>query len=336
MTASFTVRPLAILVASVLAAMAPAAFATENGQVRALLGAPSYELATPQFPGLYGQLWYQHYSADKLRDNDGNQVTRSASVGGTVVPVQVDAKVRADVIVPRLTWITEQMVGDGRLGFSASMPLVRQRTTVKLSSPAAALSPTFAAALAAGSAAQSGEQSGVADTELTAFVDWQQESSRLAAGLAVVAPTGDYEAGRAVNIGTGDFWTLRPMMVASYVWENGFQIGTRTTYSINSTNRDTDVRSGQYLHADWAAVYPLGDLWRVGVQGFVLAQTTKDEGPGVAEDGNKARTLGVGPTVAYLSETGTWALDVKVMQEFEVRNRPEGTIGWVRLNFRLD
>lgn len=329
MTVSIHARPLAALAASLAAAIATPGFAAENGQIRALLGAPSYELATPQFPGIYGQLWYQHYEADKIRDNDGKRVTTASGA-------DLSTKVRADVIVPRLTWITEQMLGEGRVGFSASMPLVKQTTSVKLSSPLAAASPAVAAALARASAAASGEESGQADTELTAFVDFQQESSRLAAGLAVVAPTGDYEAGRVVNIGTGKYWTFRPLLVASYVWENGLQIGTRATYSFNTTNSDTDVRSGQYLHADWAAVYPLGDLWRIGMQGFVLTQTTKDKGPGVREDGNKVQTLGLGPTVAYLSESGTWAVDFKVMQEFEVRNRPEGTIGWLRLNFRID
>jgi hypothetical protein len=40
--------------------------------------------------------------------------------------------------------------------------------------------------------------------------------------------------------------------------------------------------------------------------------------------------------VAYTSESGTWAVDMKVMQEFAVRNRPEGQLGWLRLNLRLD
>ncbi|MET0349008.1 MAG: transporter [Rhizobacter sp.] len=333
MTVSNSVRRLAVLASAVTAAFTAPAFAAENGQVRALLGAPSYELATPQFPGIYGQLWYQHYSADKVRDNNGDEVSRSVTVPNVgVVPVKVDTKVRADVIVPRVTWITEQLIAEGRLGFSASLPLVKQRTTVGLSSAVPALQPT----LNANAARMSGEESGVADMEVAGFVDWQQESSRLAGGLAVVAPTGDYEAGRAVNIGTGKYWTVRPLLVASHVWDNGFQIGTRTTYSVNSTNRDTGVKSGQYIHADWAAVYPLGDLWRVGVQGFALVQTTKDKDGGITPDGNKVQTYGAGPTIAYLSESGTWALDFKVMQEFAVRNRPEGTIGWLRLNFRVD
>lgn len=327
MTATSPSRRLTVLASALACACAPA-FATENGQVRALLGAPSFEMATPQFPGLYGQLWYQHYEADKVRDDNGDQVVRDA--GG--VPVKVKARVRADVVVPRLTYVTEQIVSDGRLGFSVALPLISQRTSVSLSSDVPALAP----ALAAAGAAQSGEQSGLGDAEVSAFVDWQQDESRIVAGLALGVPTGDYDATRAVNTGAGDYWTMRPLVVASRVWENGVELGARFTYSINSTNRDTDVRSGQYLHADWAAMYRANDLWRVGVQGYVLKQTTNDSGPGVAEHGNKAQALAAGPLVAYTSESGTWAVDAKVMQEFSVRNRPEGQLAWLRLNLRLD
>lgn len=318
---------LAVLASALAAACSPA-FATEKGQVRALLGAPSFEMATPQFPGLYGQLWYQHYQADKVMDDAGNEATRDA--GG--VPVKVKAKVRADVLVPRVTYVTEQIINDGRLGFSVALPVISQRTSVTLSSDVPALAPTLAAA----SAAQSGEQSGLGDAEISAFLDWQQDESRIVAGLALGVPTGDYDKNRAVNPGAGDFWTMRPLVVASRVWENGFEIGGRATYSINSINRETDVRSGQYLHADWAAMYRANDLWRFGVQGYVLKQTTNDHGPGVEAHGNKVQALSAGPLVAYTSESGTWAVDMKVMQEFAVRNRPEGQLGWLRLNLRLD
>lgn len=333
MTASPSVRRLAILATALAAGHAAPALATENGQVRALLGAPSYELATPQFPGLYGQLWYQHYNANTLRDNNGDDVARSVTVPGVgTVPVKVKAKVRADVIVPRLTLITDQLVADGRLGFSVALPVVEQTTTVSLSSAVPALAPTLDAA----GASQSGRTHGQADIELSSFVDWQGEESRFAAGFAVNAPTGEYNKDRAVNIGTGNYWTVKPLIVASRVFENGLQLGARGTYSINTKNRDTEVRSGQYVHVDWAAVVPVAEQWRVGVQGFVLKQTTKDRGPDVSEDGNKVQTLGLGPTLAYLSEDGIWALDAKVMKEFEVRNRPEGYVSWLRLNVRLD
>lgn len=333
--------PTACALASAMLVAAPAN-ATENSQVRALLGAPSYELTTPQFPGLYGQIWYQHYSADKLRDNNGDDALPSFSQPTPAGPALVTPKLKisADVVVPRFTYVTEQIVADGRLGFSAALPMVKQRTTAGADVSFAPGTPAVVmdavnAQLAAQAAANSGEESGLADAELAAFVDWAQDESRFVAGLAVVAPTGDYEAGRVVNTGAGNFWTVRPLIVASRVWENGLELGMRATYSFNMKNKDTDVRSGQYLHADWAAMYRATDAWRLGLQGYVLTQTTKDEGPGVEEHGNKVRTLAAGPVVGYLAESGTWGVDFKVMQEFSVRNRPEGQVYWLRLNVRL-
>jgi hypothetical protein len=330
-------------VAAALALLCAApAFATEGSQVRALLGAPSYELATPQFPGWYGQLWLQHYEATKLRGDDGNAATSSATLPGLgTVPLAVEGSIRANVLVPRITYVSEKIVMDGRLGFSATLPIVQQTTHVNLvpTLPAGLPAGTVAAvqaAMAAESARRSGSHTGLADPELAAFVDWAQDESRIVAGVAVNAPLGDYDKDRAVNTGSGKYWTIKPLLVASRVWENGFEVGVRATYSFNTTNRDTDVRSGQYLHADWAGMYRMNDQWRVGLQGYVLKQTTADSGPGVAANGNKVQALSAGPVMGYISASGNWALDFKVMQEFSVRNRPEGTTSWVRLNLRLD
>ncbi|MED5620827.1 SphA family protein [Ideonella sp. BN130291] len=335
------IRRTSAAAALALLAAAPA-MATENSQVRALLGAPSYELATPQFPGWYGQLWVQHYEATQLRGDDGEQATSSTVVPGLgTVPLTVQGAVRANVLVPRITYVTEKLVFDGRLGFSATLPVVEQTTHISLvpTLPAGLPAPVVGAinaGLAAESARRSGSHTGLADPELAAFVDWAQDESRLVAGFAVNAPLGDYDKARAVNTGAGKYWTFKPLLVASRVWESGLELGLRATYSFNTRNSDTDVRSGQYLHADWAGLWRLNDQLRIGLQGYVLKQFTKDAGPGVADHGNKVQALSAGPAVAYIAESGTWALDLKVMQEFSVRNRPEGTTSWVRLNMRLD
>jgi hypothetical protein len=333
------VRAAAAAAFTLLAAVG--AQATENGQVRALLGAPSYELSTPQYPGWYGQLWLQHYQADKVRDDDGHQPTLVAATPLGPLALKVDAKVRADVLVPRVTYITEQIVADGRLGFSATLPVVHQTTEVRLRTTLPAGLPAQQVAmanalLAQQGAARSGSHTGLADAELAAFVDWAQDESRVVAGLAVNAPTGDYDRDRVVNTGTGKYWTLKPLLAASRVWENGMSLGLRATYSFNTRNRDTDVRSGQYLHLDWSGLYRANDRWSVGLQGYALKQFTKDSGPGVAADGNKVQAYSAGPVVAYIAESGAWAVDVKVMQEFSVRNRPEGQLAWVRLNLRFE
>jgi hypothetical protein len=327
--------------AAVFALLAAGAQATENGQVRALLGAPSYELATPQFPGWYGQVWLQHYEADKLRGDDGKALTTTAPTPLGNLTLNVDGKIRADVLVPRFTYIADTVIADGHLGFSATLPVVHQTTDIKLS---ATLPPGLTAGqiglvnglLAQQSAARSGSHTGLADAEIAGFVDWAQDVSRVVAGLAVGVPTGDYDKNRAVNTGAGNFWTLRPLVVASRVWDNGLSAGLRATYSFNTKNTDTEVRSGQYLHVDWMGMYRLNDRWSAGLQGYVLKQFTADSGPGVAADGNKVQALSAGPVVGYISESGNWALDFKVMQEFSVRNRPEGVLAWARLNFRFE
>ena len=336
----FRLMPRALAVAAALLAAAGAAHATENSQVRALLGAPSYEISTPQFPGLYAQFWVQHYEADKLRDADGHTPTRAMAVPGVgTLPLTVNGSIKADVFVPRLTWVTEKIVMEGRLGFSAAFPMVRQTNDFTLTTVIPAAVPPAAAAqinaqLAGAGAALSGKRSGLADPELAAYLDWQQDESRVALGVAFNPPLGSYDASRAVNPGAGKFWTFKPLLVASRVWENGIAVGLRATYSFNTRNDDTGVRSGQYLHADWSGTYQLNDQWKVGVQGYVLKQFTADQGS--AAGANKVQALSAGPLVAYLSESGDWGVDFKGMKELSVRTRPEGTVTWLRLNYRLN
>lgn len=330
-----------LAVALALGAAAPA-MATEYGSIRALLGAPSYEMTTPAFPGWYGQAWYQYYQADELHGDNGKKTdTVYANVPGLgLVPAQLDVKVRADLYVPRLTYIAEQVLWDGHLGASVTLPIVHQTQDVTLTPQVpAGTPPAVAAGIAQGFAAKasqlSGSATGQADMEVEGFVDWQLEETRVIAGFTVDAPTGSYDMNKSVNPGAGKYWTVSPLLIVSKVWENGLEAGMRATYSFNSPNQDTHVRSGQYLHVDWSALYHFNDQWRAGLQGYTVYQTTNDEGPWVDPSGNKARVYSAGPTVAYLSESGNWALDFKIMQEFEARNRPQGQLAWLRLNFRF-
>lgn len=327
--------------AAAMVAISGGAQATENGQLRALLGAPGFEMASPQFPGVYGQLWLQNYRAKQFKGNDGQPLQTTANTPLGPLALRVEGEIEADVFVARGTWVSDFRVAEGRVGVSASLPLIQQRNDIRLSAELpAGLSAQAASAvqglLAQQGAARSGSKSGAGDLDLTGYVDWQEDESRLVLGMSVVAPTGSYDAQRAVNPGTGKYWTLRPVLLSSAVWENGLELGLRATYSFNSRNTATEVRSGQYLHADYAAMYRLNDAWRMGLQGYLVEQTTRDKGPGVAAHGNKARVHALGPMLAYMSESGIWSADIKVLNEFSVRNRPEGRTVWLRLNLRLD
>lgn len=333
---------LSLAVTGLCGALVGPAFATEGGHVRELLGAPSFEMTTPLLPGWYGQIWYQNYRSKSLRGNDGKQATSSTDVPGVgTIPLTVEGSVKANVAVTRITYVSEAFVLDGRLGFSITAPAVQQTTTMRLV-------PTFPAGLpqvvvdsiqgglAAEGANLSGKTTGMADPEFSAFVDFARDDTRVMVGAAVNAPFGDYDKMRAVNPGSGKYWTLKPTLVVSRSWESGFEAGVYATYAFNSANRDTNVRSGQYVHADWSALLKVTDPMRIGLQGYVLKQVTNDHGPGVDEGGNKGQAVAAGPVFAYIADSGRWGIDAKLVREFAVRNRPLGTTSWLRLNLRLD
>lgn len=333
-----------VLTASLaLALCAPAARATERGALRALNGAPGVEVSAPQFPGLYAQVWTQHYRASRFRDVNGN--APALSENDTLVgPLTVERRgeVTASVGVLRGTWLSEFRWGEGKFGLSATLPFVQVEQRIELRGRFAAGMPAAVRDvvqerldLVAGRASL--QRRGLGDLELMPYFDWQTDEARYALGLGVVAPTGDYDEARSVNPGAGNFWTLRPLLVGARAWENGLAVGVRATYSINGQNRDTKNRSGQYLAADANLFYSLNDFLRIGVQGFVNWQTTADRCADAAADlCGKVRVFGLGPALAYTTEDGRISVDAKVLREFGVRNRPEGTAFWLRLNLRLD
>ena len=331
-----------LVLPALLLALLPTAQATERGALRALNGAAGAEVSSAQFPGWYGQAWLQRYSADEFKDGNGNAPLQTVNSPAGPLQVQRGGSVRATVAVLRATWLSEIRLGEGKFGFSATLPLVSLDQTVTASTQFPVGTPpqlqaAVQAQLNAAAAAASGSRSGAGDVELMPYIDWQTDSYRYAFGLALVAPTGDYSATRAVNPGAGKFWTIRPLAVGSYVWENGIEVGARASYSINGKNDATGNRSGQYLAVDASSHYRLDDLWKIGVQGFLNWQTTDDRcADPVASLCGKVRVFGIGPSLNYVSEDGRVFLDAKVLREFGVRNRPAGTVFWLRVNMRLD
>jgi hypothetical protein len=331
-----------LIAAAVLAALLPAAQATERGAVRALNGAAGAEVSSAQFPGWYGQAWVQRYTASDFKDGAGNAPVTNVNTPVGPVAVERGGKVEATVAVLRATWLSEIRLGEGKFGFSATLPLVSLTQTVTATPRFAAGTPALVVAgvtaqANAAAAAASGSRSGVGDVELMPYVDWQTDSYRYAFGLGLTAPTGDYSAARAVNPGAGKFWTLRPLAVGSYAFDNGLEVGARATYSFNGKNDATGNRSGQYLAADVSSHYRLNDFWKLGVQGFVNWQTTADRcADPVASLCGKVRVFGLGPSLNYLSEDGRLFVDAKWLREVGVRNRPQGNVFWLRANIRLD
>lgn len=276
--------------------LATSAAATEGGGSIYPMGAENFGMGALPPAGVYPLLYASSYSADRLNDADGDEVP-------------VDFKLRANVLAPRLLWVTDQPLLGGQLFSAVLLPLVDLDVTLN--------------------GRQQREQ-GVGDIDITALGVAYHHSPNLhtAFSIDVFAPTGRYNSNELANIGR-NYWTVQPVYAASYLDPTGVNADIKLMYDYNFENPDTDYRSGQEFHFDYALGYGLTPNWIVGVGGYGYKQITDDERNGVTVANNKGQAFALGPTVKYDSGKG-FSVNLKYQHEFAVENRPRGDAFWVK------
>lgn len=192
-----------------------------------------------------------------------------------------------------LAYVTPDHWLGGRLAFGANVAYVKQRQTYTAEAPTPSLAwpagapaalrgpvdarfgPQYQAALAAQATAGGGEQSGPGDAELS--VNWIRtlEEARIGAGLALALPTGEYDPGRSVDAGLGDFYTLRPSVQAAIPVGEHYVAGARAVLGLNTRNRENDLRSGHWAGLELAIGRRVGPV-AIGVQAVRLQQIQDD------------------------------------------------------------
>ncbi|MEL7560261.1 SphA family protein [Stutzerimonas chloritidismutans] len=274
--------------------------ATEGGASSYAMGAENYLSGALPQPGFYGQVFVNRYRADSLRDDDGDKVP-------------VDFELAANVIAPRLVWVTEQKVLGGQLAFHSILPLVDLE--VELNS-------------------QSQRERGLGDATFGVAIGhhWSDKLHSIAA-LDVIAPTGRYDRDDLANLGR-NHWAVLPVLAVSWLDPNGLNADIKAMYTFNLENPDTDYRSGQELHADYSIGWGLGNGWVLGIGGYAYLQTTDDRQNGDTVENNKGRAFAIGPSIKYASDSG-WFVTAKWEHESQVRNRPEGEAFWLKMTVPL-
>lgn len=271
--------------------------ATEGGGSIYPVGAENYLCCALPPPGLYGMVLGQSYSANKVRDNDGNTVTPSGF------------KVRANVIAPRLVWVTDTTIAGASLAVHAIVPLVDLKVT-----PAPGLSQ---------------HKTGIGDITFGPALGWHlSDKMHTLLALDFYAPTGDYSKTNIANIGR-NYWAVQPVVGFSYMDKSGLNADVKGMYTYNFKNSDTDYRSGQELIADYSLGWGFGNGLVAGVGGYFYQQITNDKQGGARIHGNKGRALAIGPSIKYDSGKG-WFVTAKYQMETEVRNRAQGKAFWVK------
>ena len=327
----------AVAVTTALMALGAIAHAAENRVQRYTPGLAGSDLTSMLVPGWYGQVALVQYHATKLRGDNGDPY---AVRTGVPLPVTV-GKFRADayIVQPRITYIGTQRLWGAHLGFTAMLPMMLRQTSLSNAQNAHPSPPTNATINGLVNpllAARSGEAYGVGDLEIAPVLNWTiGDNQTITLAPTVVFPTGSYNASKPVNVGFGRYYTFRPSIQYGYIGD-GWDIGVRTLLTFNSRNKANGYKSGSVFNMDFALMKFIDEDVRVGLQGYVVKQFTNDHStdntPVIgaqaqiqAEGGNKLQAYALGPALGWLKNGGELLVEGKILREFDVRNRAEGT-----------
>lgn len=277
----------AAAIAAVTALAVPAAHAVE-GAVQYPHGAEGFMAGALPPPGTYFLGYGIHYMGT-LQDDDGNDV----QIGGEDVDLRVDA------FAARVVHMTDWEILGGQYGVHAIVPVFNNELDV---------------------GGRSFVDSGIGDITINpAIIAWHRETVHWAVGLDINIPTGSYDRTEPLNIGA-NYWSFEPLLAVTWLPGDGWEVNAKLMYNIKLENPDTDVRSGDEFHMDYAVGKTVGD-WTLGVGGYAVYQTTDDERNGQALD-NKARVLAVGPMAKY--QLGATSLIAKYHHEVVSRSAFQG------------
>ena len=338
--------------------------AAESYKLRqAPVGAFGGEIAaSADKPGFFGTASLTNLQIYSIADAAGNDVAPPA-----ISPIQLNPALPYKVAFPagKLAfnqdqtqlnlvggYLTKSTYGNGHVAFAINLPFIQQKRTYVVTQPAGTLTPAATvpplspaivaqlnagtaaanaqvqARIAAASAIQNLEVSGMGDTELSTV--WVRHADRLkvAAGVSLFVPTGSYDKNRGPNPGFGNFYTLRPGVAVTYnlnpkhtdaSWDAGVTIAGRVSYGINTRNKDTDYKSGNFIYAEGGIVKVNGN-WAYGVNLLSTQQISDDTGTGVLAGGNRYKTNGFGPFVSFKLPGKDAGVNLQYSDNFGGRN----------------
>ena len=187
----------------------------------------------------------------------------------------------------------------------------------------------YQAALAASTAAATGTSDGVGDAELTGAWVYRKDDLKVVAGVTLAMPTGRYDANSSINVGYGNFYTLRPGMAVAFNPAPWLTLGLRGSLAFNTRNKDNQVRSGDFSALDLAAAIrtPYGVF---GPHVLIVRQFKDDEG-GIY-GANRFSGQGVGAFYTALIPAIDTAINLAYMNMANSKNALSGSFYQLRVS----
>ncbi len=262
----------------------------------------------PAGSGWYLQQYFQHYSADHLRDRNGDRIGLPKT------------ELEYQVAVTQLSYLSDLRLGNASLGLNAVLPIVT-RMDVDDGLNNAALK----------------AQSGMGDLLVGPFIQFDPimgpDGPRFVhrIELQVNLPTGEYSDKRDINPGNNAV-SFNPYWAATYWFNPKWSASVRAHYLYNLRNDDpsyafgdvSDIQAGQALHANVATEYAVTPQLRLGLNGYWLKQISDTRIDGHEVSGRREKVWAIGPGAMY-SFSQEDHLVVNAYFEQDVENRPDGS-----------
>ncbi len=153
-------------------------------------------------------------------------------------------------------------------------------------------------------------------------------------GVDAYTPGGPYNKNDLLNPGQHYFATA-PEAAFTYLPGRGKEeVSSKFQYIVNFRNPANQYRSGHEFIWEYALMHSFTKKLAMGANGFGYQQTTDDrQNELTVENGNRGRTLAIGPQIKY--HAGRTELILKYQKEFLVENRTRGNSLWFQVGVPL-
>jgi len=292
----------ALVAGCCLAAASAPGNAAEYGFSTYGLGGSAFGAGVTPPAGTYVTNLYAYYQGD---------IESTISFGGVTINAGAEAKGFSTGV--NILYVPERKVLGGNLGLGVTIPVGHVDIEANVT-----IGPLTAAA--------STEGWGLGDIVPRAQLGWQNGELAHTVYIQAVTPTGFWEPGfepiigfhrPGIDIGWAFTWEHKPSKV---------QLNGTAGFTFNFENTETDYKSGNEFHWEWAIGREVAQGLVIGVVGYDYRQLEHDSGPTAFSRTVKGRVDAIGAGLSYttLIDNRPLIFNLRHYQEFNAKDRWEG------------